>query len=134
MSGQVPGGNNGVSATNHATGHRAEQIAAKYLQSQGYKVYEINWRHRRAEIDIVAGAPSDDTSNGGAPVFVEVKYRASTNQGGGLDYITPRKLQQMRFAAELWTAQHGYSGTYTLAAMELAGADYAVTAFLPDIS
>src|SRR4051812_12953329 len=108
--------------TNHAAGHHAEQVAACYLQAQGYKIYALNWRHRRAEIDIVAGMPES-----GQPLFVEVKYRVSVRQGSGLDYVTPRKLQQMHFAAELWLAQHNYSGDYTLAAMELAGPDYNVT-------
>jgi len=113
--------------TNYATGHRAEKVAARYLQAQGYKVYALNWRHPRAEIDIVA-------QMGGGPVtFVEVKHRTSANQGSGLDYITPTKLRQMSFAAELWVAQHGYRGEYTLGAIELAGAQYEVTGFVPDI-
>jgi len=114
--------------TNYAHGHEAEKVAARYLRQHGYKLYALNWRHRRAEIDIVAGAPGT-----GIPVFVEVKYRESTNQGGGLDYITPTKLRQMQFAAELWTSTHRYNGDYSLAAVEVSGADYAVTAFLDTI-
>lgn len=120
--------------TNHAHGHHAEQVAARWLQAQGYKVYAINWRHPRAEIDIVAGRPDDDAQNAGAPVFVEVKYRTSNQQGGGLAYITPRKLKQMQFAAELWTATHHYNGVYTLGAIELAGTDYEITNFIESLT
>ncbi len=109
----------------YVSGHRAETVAARYLQAQGYKVYALNWRNRRAEIDIVAGRPGS-----GEPVFVEVKYRRTSHQGGGLDYITPTKLRQMRFAAELWTAQHHYAGGYALAAIELSGPDYAMGSFV----
>jgi hypothetical protein len=40
----------------------------------------------------------------------------------------------MRFAAELWVAQHHYSGEYTLGAIEVSGKDYAVTDFLPELT
>jgi Holliday junction resolvase-like predicted endonuclease len=113
--------------TNYTHGHAAEKVAARYLQMAGYKVYALNWRHPRAEIDIVA--QQDD----GPLLFVEVKYRQSAHQGTGLEYITPTKLRQMRFAAELWVAQHRYSGDYQLAALEVGGADYQVTAFVDAI-
>ena len=115
--------------TNYAHGHHAETVAARYLQNLGYKIYALNWKHRRAEIDIVAGSPES-----GEPVFVEVKYRVNLHQGSGLDYITPRKLQQMYFAARLWTAQRGYGGGYRLAAIEVAGPAYDVAMFVPDIA
>ncbi|HSX15329.1 MAG TPA: YraN family protein [Candidatus Saccharimonadales bacterium] len=114
--------------TNYAHGHDAEKYAAEYLQRRRYKILALNWRHRRAEIDIVARRA------GGPVTFVEVKYRESPSQGGGLDYITHAKLNQMQFAAELWMAQHRYSGECTLAAIELAGPDYEVTSFIEDLS
>jgi len=113
--------------TSYAYGHSAEKVAARYLQQLGYRVYALNWRHPRAEIDIVAQQPP------GPLLFIEVKYRETTHQGAGLEYITPKKLQQMQFAAELWVAQHRYRGEYTLGAIEVGGSSYAVTNFLPDI-
>ncbi len=38
--------------------------------------------------------------------FVEVKYRSSKYYGGGIAAITPKKLRQMQFAAELYDARH----------------------------
>lgn len=114
--------------TNHAQGHAAEKVAVRYLQGQGYKVYALNWRHPRAEIDIVAQI------EGGPVMFIEVKYRQTARQGTGLDYITASKLKQMSFAAQLWVAQHKYHGEYVLGAIELAGPNYEVTNFLADIS
>lgn len=114
--------------TNHASGHHAEKVVARYLQQQGYKVYALNWRTPRAEIDIVAQVP-------GRPlVFVEVKYRRTSRQGMGLEYITPRKLAQMEFAARLWTAAHNYQGDYTLGAAEVSGPDFAVSGFIESVS
>lgn len=114
-------------ATNHAHGHYAEKVAARYLQQRGYKVFALNWRCPQAEIDIVGMSPS------GTVVLVEVKYRQTANQGSGLDYITSSKQHQMQFAAELWAAQHNYSGEYTLGAIEVAGPEYAITAFVESI-
>lgn len=113
--------------TNYASGHYAEQVAAEYLKKQGYKILELNWRNKAAEIDIVAKRPD------GGIVFVEVKHRTTSYQGGGLDYITPAKLKQMTFAAELWVHMHGYNGEYSLGAIELSGPDYEVTEFIVDL-
>jgi Holliday junction resolvase-like predicted endonuclease len=117
-----------IGMTNHAHGHHAEKVAARYLQAQGYKVYELNWRTPRAEIDIIGQSPD------GPLVFIEVKYRQSAHQGSGLEYITPTKQRQMRFAAELWIAMHGYNGEYTLGAIEVSGPDYKVTDLVESIT
>ncbi len=113
--------------TNYARGHDAEKVAAEYLHKQGYKILAINWRHPRAEIDIVA------QKEGGPVLLVEVKYRTSMSQGSGFDYITARKLNQMQFAAELWVATNHYYGDYVLAAIELTGDDYCVTSFIEEL-
>jgi putative endonuclease len=114
--------------TNYTRGHQAEKLAAEYLRGHKYKIIELNWKRPRAEIDIVA------RKKHGPVTFFEVKYRESTAQGQGLDYITPRKLQQMAFAAELWVAENRYSGEYALGAIELSGETYNVTNFLEVIT
>lgn len=114
--------------TNYAVGHRAERVAARWLQTRGYKVFELNWKHPRAEVDMIGQAPS------GSLLFVEVKYRATSAQGSGLAYITPAKLRQMTFAADLWVAVHNYTGLYELAAIEVSGPAYEVTAFIDQLT
>jgi putative endonuclease len=114
--------------TNYAHGHDAEKVAADYLKKQGYKILELNWRRPRAEIDIVAQKKHEPVT------FVEVKYRENTNQGGGLDYITPKKLDQMQFAAELWVSENWHTGEYVLAAIEMTGTDYEITNFIEDLT
>lgn len=115
--------------TNYASGHAAEKAAAAYLEAQGYTVLALNWRQRRAEIDIVARR-MPRWGRKGPLTFFEVKYRRTSKQGNGLEYITPKKLEQMRFAAHLWMAQSGYDGPCTLGAIEVSGADYEITACL----
>ncbi|OGL30287.1 hypothetical protein A3D14_02765 [Candidatus Saccharibacteria bacterium RIFCSPHIGHO2_02_FULL_47_12] len=105
--------------TNFAHGRHAEAVAAEYLENEGYVVLEQNYRTRWCEIDIVA-------EKGKRVYFTEVKYRQTGAQGGGLDYITPQKLKQMKFAADFWVQDHGWTGDYTLAAIELSGPEYTV--------
>jgi len=120
--------------TNYSHGHDAEKVAAEYLKSHGYTVLELNWRHVRAEIDIVAHKRSLLRLQKHPMVFFEVKYRKTAEQGNGLDYITQKKLLQMQFAAELWVATHNYRGEYTLGAIEVSGNDFQVTAVIENIT
>lgn len=96
--------------SNYLAGHSAEVRAAEYLKKRGFKIRELNWKTKYCEIDIVSEKDK-------AIYFIEVKYRRNQNQGFGLDYITPKKLNQMRFAAEMWVSNHGWTGEYQLAAI-----------------
>lgn len=118
--------------TNYSAGHDAEKIAADYLKKQGYKIIALNWRHTRAEIDIIA-EKHDAFGLKGHIVFFEVKYRKTAEQGHGLDYITPKKLQQMQFASQLWVSTYNYMGEYTLGAIEVSGPDYSITVVLDNL-
>lgn len=118
--------------TNYKVGHDAEKVAATYLEGRGYTVLALNWRHARAEIDIVAQKRPRFRAKGPI-VFFEVKYRKNDWQGQGLDYITPKKLEQMRFAAELWVTENNYSRDYTLGAIELTGSVPVVTTVLESL-
>lgn len=105
------------------SGRKAEAAAANYLRMRGYKIIEQNWRRPRCEIDVIA-------EKDGTAYLVEVKYRGSDNQGSGLDYITPSKLKQMRYAAEIWATDVKWPGDYQLAAIELTGPDFTITHFV----
>lgn len=98
--------------TNYATGHAAEKQAANYLKEHGFKIRQLNWKTKYCEIDIVA-------ENKKVIYFVEVKFRKTDHQGSGLDYITPAKLRQMQFAAELWVSTNDWRGNYQLAALAI---------------
>ena len=93
-------------------GHQAEVIVGDYLKLQGYQILATNWRTRRCEIDLVA-------QKGDIVYFIEVKFRHTNAQGSGFDYITPAKIKQISFAAEVWVAQHRYGGDYELLAAEV---------------
>jgi Holliday junction resolvase-like predicted endonuclease len=108
------------------TGRRAETVAADFLRLKGCTVIAQNWRTRMCEIDVIAYR---DT----VVYFCEVKYRKTARQGAGLDYITPKKLQQMRFAAESWVHKNSWRGEYQLCAIEVSGAQFSITAVVKDL-
>lgn len=112
--------------TNYQSGHDAEKLAADHLASLGFKTKELNWKTRYCEIDIVAEKSK-------TMYFVEVKARKTNTHGSGLEYITPKKLEQMSFAAELWVAEHNWPHDYQLAAIELSGIPPTITNFLTDL-
>lgn len=112
--------------TTTETGRRAEAVGAAFLARRGCTIVAQNWRSRQCEIDIVA-------KRAGTLYFCEVKYRRTNRQGTGIDYITPKKLQQMRFASESWVHCHGWRGPYQLCALEVSGDDFRVTAVIKDL-
>lgn len=112
--------------TNFAHGREAEAAAAAYLEKLGYKIRAQNWRTKQCEIDIVAEKKK-------TIYCVEVKYRQNAAQGSGLDYITPKKLQQMHFAAEVWSSQNHWQNDICLAAIELTGPRYDVETHIESI-
>lgn len=111
--------------TNHSVGHEAEKRAAEFLKTKGYKIIDTNWQTRFCEIDIVSAKHN-------LILFVEVKYRTSGAQGSGLEYITPKKVKQMQFAAEMWVQQNRWYGEYEIGAIELTK-NFVVTNFLQSI-
>jgi Holliday junction resolvase-like predicted endonuclease len=100
--------------TNYQSGHDAEKRAAEYLKQQGYMLRDLNWKTKLCEIDIVAEKEKTIW-------FVEVKFRKNGRQGYGYEYVTPKKLQQMRFAAEIWVQNHAWSSDYRLAVISMDG-------------
>lgn len=112
--------------TSFQAGRRAETVAADYLRRQGCDILAQNWRTRRCEIDIVARKL--------AVVYLcEVKYRVNAAQGTGVDYITAKKLGQMRFAAEMWVQANNWAGDYRLCVIELSGPDFRITNVIKDV-
>jgi ribonuclease HII len=99
--------------TAKAVGNQAEQAVATWLATQGFRIVERNWKTRFCEIDCIAEKNS-------VHYFIEVKYRTSHRQGGAIAAITPKKLQQMRFGAELYQAGHHDTLAMRLAVVTVA--------------
>lgn len=83
------------SKTTTAIGRLAEDHTCTYLEAQGHEILDRNWRTKFCEIDIVSKHQE-------TVYFTEVKYRKDAAHGDGLSAVTPKKLQQMTFAAEYY--------------------------------
>ena len=69
-----------------AVGENYEQMAARYLQSQGARIVECNFHSRKGEIDLIMW-------ESGYLVFVEVKYRRDGQTGDPLEAVD-REIRQ----------------------------------------
>ncbi len=69
-------------------GQRGEEIAAGYLQAEGYIILARNWRCPVGELDIVA-------REGETLVFVEVRTRRGNRFGTAEESITPAKQAKL---------------------------------------
>lgn len=103
-------------------GEHAESEAAQYLRRQKFTIIDRNWKTKWCEIDIIA-------ERKGVIYFIEVKYRKNDKGGSGLAAITPKKLKQMKFAAELWLANKDVTQA-VLSAVEVSGDKFAVSEFI----
>lgn len=93
--------------TTKSIGNTAESSAAEWLRSKGYTILDRNWKTKHCEIDIIA-------EKNNIRYFFEVKYRSTDQQGGGVAAVTSKKLEQMRFAAELYNTRTSYDGSAQL--------------------
>lgn len=78
---------------NSNRGNEAEERACRYLQRQGLSLTARNYRSPFGEIDIVM-------QDGPVLVFVEVRYRASSDFGLAAETVDARKQARLRATAE----------------------------------
>ncbi|MCC2546024.1 YraN family protein [Hymenobacter sp. BT175] len=88
----------------HELGRAGEDAAAEYLVGKGYELVQRNYRHRRAEVDIIVRQEHC------LLVFVEVKARSSSQFGNPEEFVTERKRQLFRQAAEQFQEETGWQG------------------------
>lgn len=78
-----------------------EQLAAEYLEREGWQILDRNFRYGKAgEIDVIA-------RDGEYTVFVEVKTRSSDAFGAAAYAVTPGKQRQLQRLARGWMFIHG---------------------------
>jgi len=77
---------------NSDLGRQAEDRAAEYLKTLGYKILDLRWVCPMGELDIVA-------SDGGTMVFVEVRARSSSAYGSPAETVTRAKQAKVIKAA-----------------------------------
>ena len=88
-------------AKNHEVGKRGEQLASDFLIKKGYKILETNWRHRRAEIDIIAMLDE-------VLIFIEVKTRTNNQFGRPESFVSERKRTLFYDASSKYMEEIGH--------------------------
>ena len=78
-----------------------EDMAANYLESKGFIIRERNFRHKRAEIDLIAQKDN-------LLVFVEVKTRKSDTFGFPETFVSESKAKLIISAAEAYILHHNW--------------------------
>ena len=82
-------------------GQWGEDLAYDYLTQNGMEVLARNWRHKRAEIDIIAREK-------GILVFIEVKARDSLLFGRPEEMVNKRKQRLLIDAAMAYMRSVGH--------------------------
>lgn len=77
-------------------------MAADYMEKNGIRVIERNYRCKLGEIDIIA-------KDGKYLCFVEVKYRKELKNGFPSEAVTPAKQRKIFNVASVYLKQHGIS-------------------------
>ena len=90
-------------------GKIGEDLARKYLQEQGYKILEQNYKTKYAEIDLVA-EKSAGFFKQGTLVFVEVRTKVGEQFGTPEDTINKAKLWKVLQNAKSYTAFSKWDG------------------------
>lgn len=80
------------------SGHRAETLAALYLQLKGYRILTRRFKTPVGELDLVA-------KRGGTVVFVEVKGRRTRDSAA--ESIHGQNQARVVRAAQWWLQRHG---------------------------
>ena len=72
-------------AIHNDLGKKGEVLAVNYLQKKGYHILDLNWRFKKAEIDIIA-------LKEGVLAAIEVKTRSSDYFGNPQDFVNSKKI------------------------------------------
>jgi putative endonuclease len=92
--------------TTNDIGDRGEEVAAEYLEEDGYRILERNYHFERNEVDLVCYDPDA----GGELVFVEVKTRSGLKYGPPEASITEQKKQTLIEVAQAYLHERRFEG------------------------
>jgi putative endonuclease len=85
------------------TGNKGESLAAEFLEEKGFEILVRNYRHKHAEIDLIAQRRD-------WVLFVEVKTRTSFEFGEPEEFVDYQKVRKIYEAAEEWIFATDWKG------------------------
>ena len=86
---------------NSELGKTGEALAARFLEELGFQVMVHNYRHGRAEIDLIVEKDQ-------MRVFIEVKTRSGTGYGFPELAVSANKIRLFKAAAEHYLLETGW--------------------------
>lgn len=89
-----------VLVNNRELGFLGEAIAARHLESKGYRIRDRNWHAEHGELDLVA-------QDGETVVVVEVKTRSGRAFGLPEEALTPKKQRHLLRTAWTYLERNG---------------------------
>jgi putative endonuclease len=92
----------------YALGEAGEDVAAEYLQSQGFDILAKRFKRPGGELDVI-GCLRDDCEVK-LIVFVEVKARRPSLFGRPEQAVSKQKMRRMYRTAHIFLHERGYSG------------------------
>lgn len=97
-------------------GQWAEQLAKRYLQTQGLRFIEANYRCPVGEIDLIF-------KDQAVLVFVEVRSRSTASFGSAFQSVDRRKQKKLQAAASHYIRCHAHAGLvrFDIVALEADG-------------
>jgi putative endonuclease len=84
-------------------GRKGEELAAEFLKNKGFTVVAKNYRHKKAEIDLIV--KKDNWL-----IFVEVKTRSSAAYGEPEAFVNSKKARMLFSAAEEFIFANNWQG------------------------
>lgn len=86
-------------AKNNETGRQGELAAQRYLEENGYKVIETNWRFHHYELDIIA-------TNGEELIIIEVKTRSDNYLAAPEAAVDKGKIRRIVTASDAYARKY----------------------------
>lgn len=86
-------------ASHNELGKKGEELAVAYLLKHGYKIVARNFRHQKAEVDIIARKDS-------TLAIIEVKTRSTPDFGNPQDFVKGKQIQNLVKAVNYFVTEH----------------------------
>lgn len=96
-----------TSRDRRAIGRWAEDLSAKFLESQGAEIIGRNVKVSYSELDIICRLEDE-------LVFVEVRCRRKSPSMSAVDTLGPQKWRHLARGAEYYVQEHGWSGAWRI--------------------
>ena len=91
-------------ALHNEIGKKGEDLAAAYLEKEGFRVFDRNYNFERAEVDIVAYWENPENPVATAELhFVEVKTLSNTSMRKPEEAVDTTKLESMVKVAKFYS-------------------------------